>query len=234
MMLFIGNRNTRLSRGGKSLREAADVVGDFSFGAQKLDVGTVLQKLTSGALLDVLLATERGEPPVLGDNDLLATRELVLGAAESLDGGSTMSVTGADRQDDLANVHTGDGTVGLAPGTTHTGLEPIGSGTGQHLVDADDMEGVGADSHVETILSSNLDKVLVGANTGGFESLRGKLFVLVGDQVDAQGELVDTSPLAAQIKDLDLGIGDTTVESRLGVRLVLAVTVATSGTAGHF
>jgi len=224
----------RLSGGGESLGEAANVVLKLSLGAQELDVGTILEELTSGALLNVLLTAERGETPVLRDNDLLATRELVLRAAESLNSGGTVSVTSANGQNDLANVHTGNGTVGLTPSTTHTSLKPIGSGTGQHLVDTDDVEGVGADPHVKTILSGDLDKVLVGANTGGFESLRGKLLVLVGDQVDAQGELVDTSPLAAQVKDLDLGVGDTTVEPRLRVRLVLAVAVATSRTAGHF
>jgi hypothetical protein len=46
--------------------------------AQELDVGTVNQDLTLSLLLEVLLAAERGEAPVLGDNDLLAARELVL------------------------------------------------------------------------------------------------------------------------------------------------------------
>jgi hypothetical protein len=50
--------------------------------------------------------------------------------------------------------------------------------------------------------------------------LRGKLLVLVGDQVDAEGELVDTGTLTSEIEDLDLGVGDTTVEPGLGVGLV--------------
>jgi hypothetical protein len=150
----------------------------------------------------------------------LATGELVLRPSESLDGSSTVGVTGADRQEDLADVDTSDGTVGLTPGTTHTGLESIRTGTRQHLVDTDDVEGVGTDSHVETILSGNLDEVLVGANTGSFQSLRRKLFVLVGDQVDAGREVVDTGTLTTKIEDTDLGVGDTTVEPGLGVRLV--------------
>lgn len=51
---------------------------------QELDVGTVDLDATSSNLLQVLLAAERGETPVLGDDDLLATGELVLGAAEGL------------------------------------------------------------------------------------------------------------------------------------------------------
>jgi hypothetical protein len=37
---------------------------------------------------------------------------------------------------------------------------------------------------MERILSGGLDDVLVGANTGSFESLGGDLFVLVRDKVD--------------------------------------------------
>lgn len=126
---------------------------------QELDVGTVLLELALLAELDVLLAADGGETPVLGDDDLLATRELVHGAAESLDGGGTVGVTGADGQDDLADVHTGDEAVGLTEGTTHTGLETIGTSARQHLVDTDDVEGVHTDTKVETFLTGDLDEV---------------------------------------------------------------------------
>lgn len=53
---------------------------------QELDVGTIDENLSGGLLLHVLLTAEWGETPVLGDNDLLASWELVLGAAESLEG----------------------------------------------------------------------------------------------------------------------------------------------------
>ena len=142
---------------------------------------------------------------------------LVLGASKGLDGGSTVGVTGADGQNDLTDVHTGNSTVGLAKGTTHTGLQSIGTGARQHLVDTDDMVGVGADAEVETFLSGNLDEVLVGANTGGFEGLGGKLLVLVGNQVNAERELVNVGTLAAQVEDADLRVRHTTVEPRLGV-----------------
>jgi hypothetical protein len=79
------------------------------------------------------------------------------------------------------------------------------------------MVRVGADTEVEGFLSSSLDHVLVGANTSGFKGLRGHLFVLVGDQVDAEGELVNVGTLAAKVEDADFGVGYTTVEARLGV-----------------
>lgn len=73
--------------GLKSIREALHVVLEGTVVGQELDVGTVHLDTTSSLLLQVLLAAERGEAPVLGDNDLLATRELVLGAAEGLKSG---------------------------------------------------------------------------------------------------------------------------------------------------
>ncbi len=100
---------------------------------------------------------------------------------------------------------------------------------------------MGADAEVEGFLAGGLDEVpvpvsvsslsftsgflscaldvLVGANAGGFESLRAQLLILVGNQVDAAREVVDVGALAAEIEDSDLGVGHTTVEARLGVRL---------------
>lgn len=74
---------------------------------------------------------------------------------------------------------------------------------------------------------------LVGADTSGLEGFGAQLLVLVGHQVHAHGEIVDICTLAAEIEDSDLRVWDTTVEARLGVRLVLAVAVATSWTASH-
>ena len=128
-------------------------------------------------------------------------------------------VASTAREDDLADVDTGDKAVGLAEGTTHTSLKSIGTGARQHLVDADDMVWVDTDAQMEPLLSGNLDHVLVGANTGGLERLGGQLLVLVGDQVDAEREVVDVGLLAAEVEDADLGVGHTTVEARLGVWL---------------
>lgn len=67
--------------------------------------------------------------------------------------------------------------------------------------------------------------VLVGADTGGFEGFRAQLFVLVGDHVDAEGELVDIGALAAEVEDADFGVGDTAVEAGFGVGLVFCVSI---------
>jgi len=57
--------------------ESSDVVGQLALVAQELNVSTINQDLAGLLLLEVLLTTERSETPVLGDNDLLATWELV-------------------------------------------------------------------------------------------------------------------------------------------------------------
>ena len=142
---------------------------------------------------------------------------LVLATPQSLESGGAVGIPSPDGHEDLANVHTSDKTVGLAESTTHTGLQSIGTSARQHLVDTDDVVGVDADTEMERFLSTVLDEVLVGANTGGLERLGGQLLVLVGDQVNAEREVVYVGLLATKVEDADLGIGDTTVEPALGV-----------------
>lgn len=72
-----------------------------------------------------------------------------------------MGVTGPDGEEDLADVDAGDGAVGLAPGATHAGLESIGAGAGQHLVDADDVVGVGADAEVKSFFAGDFDEISI-------------------------------------------------------------------------
>ena len=201
---------------------------------KELDVSTILLDLTSLTLGDVVLSVEVSETPLLRDNDLLLTRELVTRSSESLDDNVLVVISGTDRDKNLANVDTGGKTLGLTPGTSHTLLQSIGTGTRQHLVDTEDVEGVDTDSHVERLTTRDLGDVLVSTDTGSLKSLGGKLLKLVRDEVDTEREVVDGSSLSTEIIDTDLGIGDTTVVSRLGERLVLAVSVTSSGTASHF
>jgi hypothetical protein len=74
----------------ESLGESPHVLLDWALVAEELNVGTVDEELALGTLLKVLLTAERCEAPVLADDDLLATWELVLGTAESLDGSGTV------------------------------------------------------------------------------------------------------------------------------------------------
>lgn len=134
------------------------------------------------------LSVEGGETPLLGDNDLLSSRELVLGTTEGLHDDGLVVVLATDGEDDLSNVDSGDGSVGLSPCSSHTRLQSIGTGAGQHLVDADNVEGVDSDTEMERVLAGGLDDVLVGANTGGLEGLGRELLVLVGNYERQQEE----------------------------------------------
>lgn len=58
--------------------------------AKELHVASISPEMSGLTLLDVFLATERSETPVLAHDDLLATGEFVLGATKSLDSGGTV------------------------------------------------------------------------------------------------------------------------------------------------
>jgi hypothetical protein len=58
--------------------ESSDVVRQLAVVGQELNISTIDQKLALSLLLHVLFAAERSEAPVLGNNNLLAARELVL------------------------------------------------------------------------------------------------------------------------------------------------------------
>ena len=57
---------------------------------------------------------------------------------------------------------------------------------------------------MEGVLSGGLGDVLVGADASSFECLARELFVFVGDEVSAEGEVIDGSTLSAQVEDPDL------------------------------
>lgn len=86
---------------------------------------------------------------------------------------------GADGHDDLANVDSGHCALGLSKGTPHPRLEPVSPSTGQHLVDADDMEGVEPHSDVKAIFATTFHHVLVGTNTGSLQGFGGELLIFV-------------------------------------------------------
>ena len=91
---------------------------------------------------------------------LLATRELELGTPKGLNDGILMPVVGPDGHQRLSDIDTSNKTLGLAKSTSHSGLEPISSGTRQHFVDTQNVERVNPDPDVELILGGVLDHVL--------------------------------------------------------------------------
>lgn len=69
---------------GESVGEAAHVVLQRTAVAKELNVSTIDLDTASSLALEVLVAAKGGEAPVLGDNNLLATWELVLRSSQSL------------------------------------------------------------------------------------------------------------------------------------------------------
>ena len=66
--------------------------------------------------------------------------------ARSTDEVKHTGIASANAHDNLTNVDTGNSSVGLAPSSTHSSLQSIGASARQHLVDADNMVGVGTDT----------------------------------------------------------------------------------------
>lgn len=201
--------------------------------ADDLDVGTIRDDLTLILKSVELLSGELGEAELSGDSNLLSAGELEHGSSQSLLGVLKVRHGGSDRDDDVTNVDSGGLAIGLSEGTSHTLLESISSSAGKHLVDSDNVPGVLSGSHVETFLSAFVGHVLVAGNTGSLESLGGDLLLLAGNQVNAVGEFVELGLLFADVEHSDLGVGDTTAVSGLGVGLTLLVSIATSWSSSH-
>merc|ERR1719239_2071885 len=191
-----------------------------------LHVDAVGLEAAIGPHLLVLVTLPLGEAKLLADEDLLPARELELAPPQGLNDLVLELVVAPDGQKDLSNPHPSCGAVGLAISTPHSGLEPISSSARQHFVDPQHVERMDSHPDVKTFLAAVLDKVLVTANPSSLKGLRGELLGLIRNEMDREGELVDTGPLPAQIKDPDLWVGDTTVDPTLWVGLVLAVAVA--------
>jgi len=186
MSIHAGNTDKTLG-----LELGTQVLLQWSLWPDELNIGTILNNKLVLLQLLVLLLVDICKAPLLGDNDLLTAGELVTSTTESLLDNGGVGVFASYGQEDLADVDTGDGAVGFSPSTTHTGLKPISTGTGQHLVDSDDVEGMYSDPHVEGILSRSLGDVFVAANPGSFESLTRQLLILIRDKVSAEGEVIN-------------------------------------------
>merc|ERR550539_1900355 len=110
------------------------------------------------------------------------------------------------RHDGLANIYTSYCALWLAPSTTHPSLESISSSTRQHLVDSNNVERVHPHSHMERLLATELDEVLVGTDPGCLQRLRGQLFVLIRYKMYTQREVLYRCLLTSQVIDTDLWV----------------------------
>ena len=87
VFLLFKQYDDRLSLGSlKRIREYPNVTLNGSLVPQELHVSPIDPDLAFSALLLVFVAAERCEAPVLGDDDLLAAGEFVLGATKGFNG----------------------------------------------------------------------------------------------------------------------------------------------------
>merc|ERR1712168_506073 len=198
-----------------------------------LNIGSIGFDRSISSSFNILLSVPSSESPFLRSEDLLATRELELGTSQSFDGSWFVVVFASNRHQGLANVDTSNGSLGFSIGTSHSSLEPISSGTRQHFVDTDDMEGMDTHTNVEGILACNLGHVLVGTNTSSLQSFSRQLLIFIGHKIHTLGKFIHTSLLFTEIKDSDLWIWDTPTETGFGIGFVFAVAIAASRTATH-
>lgn len=198
-----------------------------------LDDISVAGEFSGTTFLDISGSWVLGESPLGRLQNLLASGKLEFSSANRFDDVCLAGVLCADAQQDLSDIDTGGNPNGLSVRVSHTRRKPIGTGARKHLVGAQDMEGMGADADVVSVLSDRLGQVLVDGNTAGLKSLGRNLLLLVADQMGHEGEEIDGGLLVANVKDLDLGFWYTTAVPRLDVRLVLLVSVTTSWTATH-
>ena len=132
------------------------VKSKWSFWSNELDWWTVwLNGSFSPSLLE-LKSGELSESPLVRNDDSLSSGEFVLGSSEGFQGGLDVLLIQSDGVEDWSDFDSGNLSVRLTKGLSHTGLESISSSTWQHLIDSDDVPWVDSASQVEVILSNVL------------------------------------------------------------------------------
>jgi len=208
-------------------------LGDGTVAVLQAHVVALVEQTVSSLQSQVLSREEGSETPLLGNDNVLGTGELVRRTTQGLDELGLEGILTADGVDNLTNVQTSDNTEGLAKSMTHTTGQPIGTSTTKHFVLTDDVEGVHTNAHVERVFAGCLEHVLVHNNTACLEALRAELLLLTAHQVNTKRELVSAGRPSANVEDGDLGVRYTAKVPRLDVRLVLTVAIASGRTTSH-
>lgn len=204
-----------------------------SMASQKLGIDTVRNNTMLCLQPDIVSSAELGKAPFPALNDLLTTRELELGTAESLMSMVLVAIFATNREKHLTNINPSASTQGLPKSTSHTSLKPIGSGTRKHFVDPENMEGVNPNSQMKGVLSGELGHVLVAGDTSGLESFARNIFFLPRNEVDAEGKLIHALLLHTHIVDSDLRVRNTTAETGFRVGFVLDLAIAPGWPSSH-
>eukprot|EP00166_Cyanidium_caldarium_P001862 ctg_1975.g480 len=217
----------RWSAASRAWWECRAVVGD------QLHVAAVFDQPAGVAQSNVLVAVELGEAPLAGHEDALSPGELVLATAQCLLGHVHMLLLDADTDQRLADFDARHRALWLAESAAHPGLQSIRPSARQHLVDTDDVKRVHPHPQVERVLAGVRRQILLRGHSCRLQRLTGQLLLFVRHQIHAHRVLVGGRLLASQVVDADLGVGHTAAVPRLGVRLVLAVAIATRRPTSH-
>ena len=199
-----------------------------------LDTRTIVDDFLLVSETRVLSSGEIGETPLVRSDDFLSTREFSLGSLESFHGELDVSFLDSDGEQNGSDVNTGSLAECLTEGSSHTSLESICTSAWKHFVDSEHVPRVNSASQVESILGDELNHILVGSNTCGFECLRGNLLLFIGDNMHNVRELFDTSFLFSGIVDTNSWIRHTSVVSGFRVWLTLGLSVTSSRSSSHF
>lgn len=208
--------------------------GEWTVLGEGLDADTISLDLTTSLESVEVGHNVLGETVFTGDEDLLAAWELELSSSESLLSGGNVLWFSSNGDENGANVDTSRLAESLSVSVSHTGLESISTSAGKHLVDADDVPWMDSNSNVESELTGIHLHVLVSSNTGSLKSLRGNLFLLVRNKMDAAWEFVPMRLLLSSIINTHLWVWHTTVEARFWIWFVFLVSVATRWSSSHF
>jgi len=190
----------------------AVLLGNLSAHASVLDGQSVVSDAAVGLPFVELGLENVSESPVGRFDDGLAAGELHAGTAQGFQYGDATGLSGSDGDQDGSNANTGSGTVWLTIGTSHSGLQSISTGAGQHLVNSDDVVRMDSHAQVEHVLTTVLDHVLVGLDTCCFQGFAADLLTLLGDNMRTVREAIDGSKSVPGIVNADLWIGNTTAE----------------------
>jgi hypothetical protein len=192
-----------------------------------LSHNTIISQPSLLAAADIVGSVPLGETPLVGSHHFLTPGEFKLGTTQSLNDMGSIFVLSPDGDDDLTDGNTGSHLHGLTIGATHARGQTIGTRARKHLVLTDNVERVATSTDVVSVLAGVLQQVLVASNTGGLKGAGCDLLLLVRDKMGHKGEHIYSGSLGTAVEDSDLGIGDTTAEPRLDVRLVLLKAAAT-------
>ena len=106
----------------------------------------------------------------------MSSGELIFGPSKAFIGLLHIAFLASQREKDLADVDSGCLTLRLTKGSSHTGLESIGSSARKHFIDTQHVPRVATYAEMEGVFSAPFDHVFVACNTGCFEGFHADLF----------------------------------------------------------